>query len=187
MPPDRDFTRAGTVSRQSAFRERPCRIRPVRYILTVIFASVTISQLLGCAAIQTYPGERLSRDKVAVIRNEAGRTAPSVYVEIVAIDEKKVEYDDRSRGLAILPGRHKISVLVSGYKGVLFTHGLTGQTEITELTLNAIAGETYVLRSGTDESRRGANEARCYLFFVTFSISPGGTPLLAVAEIDHGP
>lgn len=171
----------------------------MRYILTAILASVSMSQLLGCAAIQTYPGERLPRDKVAVIRVE-GRCDPMTMniIEIVAIDEKKVESEiDRTPGFAILPGRHKISVLMSGYEGFFVTHRVTGCSERIDLTLNAIAGETYALRAFVSErltvrefssddatvvvdtvidSDMGeTNERHCLLFFVPYSFSPGDT------------
>ena len=138
------------------------------------FLLVAIACCSGCAAIQTYPGERLPRDKVAVIRVEAtcGPMTMNI-IEIFAIDEKKIAYDNRYRGFAILPGRHKISVLLQGYKGFFVTHRVTGCSQRIELTLNAIAGETYALRAAVREPQGETNERGCLLFFVPNSASPG--------------
>ncbi len=150
------------------------------------FLLVAITCCSGCAAIQTYPGERLPRDKVAVIRVEAtcGPMTMNI-IEIVAIDEKKVESEiDRTPGFAILPGRHKISVLMSGYKGFPVTHRVTGCSRRIELTLNAIAGETYALRAAVHEPRGETNERHCILFFMPYSFSPGDTLLPGVSVND---
>ena len=161
----------------------------MRYILTAILASVSMSQLLGCAAIQTYPGERLPRDKVAVIRVE-GRWDPMTMniIEIVAIDEQKVESEiDRTPGFEILPGRHKISVLMSGYEGFFVTHRVTGCSERIDLTLNAIAGEAYALRASVSERPGETNERGCLLFFIPNSFRPGDTMLPGVFVHDCRP
>lgn len=156
-------------------------MRTVRYLLASAIAFWAMSQLTGCAtAIQTYPGERLSRDKVAVVHNDAG--LGGTLVDFVALDGKKVE----GRRLALLPGKHEISVRLVGYEGIYTTHRKTGWAKTIEMNLDAAAGEVYWLRGAVQKSQTGTGKRICTLVFVPNTFSPGDKPLPGAIVNDCG-
>jgi hypothetical protein len=101
----------------------------------------------GCAAYESYDGQRPTADDVAVIQGDAkiGAGAPLAVV-IRAVDGKEVGVGYSS--VKVLPGRHTLLVdcRINPPKGITSRH---------TLEINAGAGERYRLRAEMRPGNRG--------------------------------
>lgn len=108
-------------------------MKPLTIIGTVLFSWVAIS----CATVQTYEGDPLPQEKVAVIKsNYWGHLTGGIIVR--EVDGKKVGFNPGD--IHVLPGLHTVKIRVThsyGYLGTIMASGT--------VTLNAEAGHTYMV------------------------------------------
>jgi hypothetical protein len=101
-------------------------------IMLTVFATL---YLASCASVQTYEGEALPREQVAVIK--------STHWGNLVVTAVVREVDGKDMGVSpgnitVLPGEHVVKIRVShsmGYLGTISAHGT--------VLLNAEAGHTY--------------------------------------------
>jgi len=103
--------------------------------LCAVVALGCLAALSGCATLKTYPGDRLDRSEVAVVKPGV---ESEVHVVIESINGRSLgPLRDRAE---VLPGRHVVDVLV-----ILQGRSRT-ITRPMRFTLKAEAGREYTLR-----------------------------------------
>ena len=108
-------------------------MKPLSIILTVLLSWLVIS----CATVQTYEGETLPLEEVAVIKsNYWGRLSGGIIVR--EVDGKDVGLNPGD--VLVLPGKHTVKIRVThslGYLGTIMASGT--------VTIFAEAGHTYMV------------------------------------------
>jgi len=84
------------------------RINKNRYFYVILIILV-ITIFYGCGTIQVYTGDRLPKEKVAIIKQNGARP---YYIAIKEIDGKSV--DSVFKNFEILPGVHTLRINVMG-------------------------------------------------------------------------
>jgi hypothetical protein len=110
------------------------KVRAMKRITIFLILILSIS-LTSCATVQTYEGEELPREEVAVIKSD--------YWGNITVTAVVREVDGKYMGfyhgdIVVLPGRHLVKIRVThsfGYLGVRVQHGT--------VLLHAEAGHTY--------------------------------------------
>ncbi len=85
------------------------RINKQRYFYVVLI-TLLITIFYGCGTIQVYTGDRLLKEKVAIIKQDGKRP---YYIVIKEIDGKPV--DSVFKSFEILPGVHTLKINVMGF------------------------------------------------------------------------
>ncbi|MHC4270059.1 MAG: hypothetical protein ACYSTS_16565 [Planctomycetota bacterium] len=80
-----------------------------KHYFYVVLTILVITFFCGCGTIQVYTGDRLPKEKVAIIKQNGARP---YYIEIEEIDGKSV--DSVFRDFEILPGVHTLRIKVMG-------------------------------------------------------------------------
>jgi len=108
-------------------------MKPLTIVLAVLFSWVVIS----CSTVQTYEGEPLPTEEVAVIKSNYWRHVSGGIV-VREIDGKDVGLNPGE--VHVLPGIHTVKIRVThslGYLGTIMASGT--------VTLSAEAGHTYMV------------------------------------------
>ncbi len=108
------------------------------YVILIIL-SITI--FYGCGTIQVYTGDRLPKDKVAVIKQNGTRP---YYIAIKEIDGKPV--DSVFKNFEILPGVHTLRINVMGS-----FPGLHRKEDMDTISFVAEIGHVYRIDGRLDE------------------------------------
>ena len=116
------------------------RIDKKRYFY-VILIILNITIFCGCGTVQVYTGDRLPKDKVAIIKQDGTRP---YYVAIKEIDGKPV--DSVFKNFEILPGVHTLRINVMGS-----FHGLYRKEDMDTISFVAEIGHVYRVDGRLDE------------------------------------
>jgi len=108
------------------------------YVIVII---LIITIFYGCGTIQVYTGDRLPKNKVAIIKQNGARP---YYIAIKEIDGKSV--DSVFKNFEVLPGVHTLKINVMGSNP-----DLSRKEDIDTISFVAEAGHVYRVDGWLDE------------------------------------